>query len=142
MREVKYGIKRLQKLMTTTAEMEAALQLLLIEVPNIQNVLLILGSSSIRPQHVYEMCFSHGRDHFIGTTASNFAKSKVAEGLSRKVVFRVYVLLSHWLDCESLWVSFCYVIRLQAIRMLISKGAGSSSYAGEGGVSGLFVLAN
>lgn len=100
MREVKYGIKRLHKLMSTTAEMEVALKLLLNEVPNVQNVLLILGASSIRPQHVYEMCFSHGSE-FSGTE-SNFAKNKVAEGLSRKVFLCLFTV--YWLDSECLWV--------------------------------------
>ncbi|CAM8931453.1 unnamed protein product [Rhodiola kirilowii] len=100
MREVKFGVKRLQKLMSTTSNMEAALQIILNEVPNIQNVLLILGGSSMRPQHVYEMFFSHDGD-FLGS-GSDFMKSKVAEGLSRK-----------------------------AIRTLISMGAGSSSYGGQ-----------
>uniref|UniRef100_A0A7N0SYC4 Uncharacterized protein n=1 Tax=Kalanchoe fedtschenkoi TaxID=63787 RepID=A0A7N0SYC4_KALFE len=99
-REVKYGIKRLQKLMSTTSDVEAALQLILNEAPNIQSVLLILGASSMRPQHVYEMSFLQGCDFTPGVIG--FAKSKAAEGLSRK-----------------------------AIRALISRGAGSSCYGGQ-----------
>ncbi|PSS14624.1 Melanoma inhibitory activity protein [Actinidia chinensis var. chinensis] len=99
MKEVKQGIKRLEKVMKTVSGLRTALQLMISEIPDIQRVMLVLGTSPIRPQHVYEMCFSHGKIISIG--AGDFAKSKAAEGLSRK-----------------------------AIRTLISKGAGSDSHAG------------
>ncbi|KAI7983381.1 Pentatricopeptide repeat-containing protein [Camellia lanceoleosa] len=66
MREVKQGIRRLEK------------------IPDINGVILVLGASPIRPRHVYEVCFLHGK----------------------------------------------VVSRGDAIRTLISKGAGSDSYVG------------
>ncbi|KAA8550878.1 hypothetical protein F0562_002562 [Nyssa sinensis] len=99
MREIKQGIRRLEKLMTTISSLRTALQLVISEIPNVQGVILVLGASPIRPQCVYELCFSHGK--VISGGARDFTKSRAAEGLSRK-----------------------------AIRMLISKGAGSDTYAG------------
>ncbi|KAL5796736.1 hypothetical protein ACOSQ2_001556 [Xanthoceras sorbifolium] len=99
MREVKHGIRRLEKLMNTVSSLETVLQLIFSEIPNIQQVVLILGGSPLRPQNVYEFYFSHGK--FVPRCSGDFAKSKSAEGLSRK-----------------------------AIRALISKGAGSGSYPG------------
>ncbi|KAE8676728.1 F15k9.21, putative isoform 2 [Hibiscus syriacus] len=64
-----------------------------------EEVILVLGASPIRPQHVYQLCFSHSNPAPI--VEANFVKGKTAEGLSRK-----------------------------AIRALITKGAGSSSYPG------------
>ncbi|RQO90835.1 hypothetical protein POPTR_005G208700v4 [Populus trichocarpa] len=106
MREVKHGIKRLEKLVNTVGGLESALQLIISEVLCIEEVILVLGASPIRPQHVYELCFSRG--NVVPRDDGGFAKSKVAEGLSRK-----------------------------AVRALISKGAGSSSYPGP---SKLFLL--
>ncbi|KAJ6412342.1 hypothetical protein OIU84_005408 [Salix udensis] len=97
MREVKHGIRRLEKLVNTVGGLESALQLIISEVLCIEEVILVLGASPIRPQHVYELCFSRG--NVVPRDDDGFAKSKVAEGLSRK-----------------------------AVRALISKGAGSSSY--------------
>ncbi|KAB5557429.1 hypothetical protein DKX38_008338 [Salix brachista] len=99
MREVKHGIRRLEKLVNTVGGLESALQLIISEVLCIEEVMLVLGASPIRPQHVYELCFSRG--NVVPRDDDGFAKSKVAEGLSRK-----------------------------AVRALISKGAGSSSYPG------------
>ncbi|KAK2990497.1 hypothetical protein RJ640_019777 [Escallonia rubra] len=98
-REVKQVLRRLDKLMNTVGSHRTALQVVISEVPNIQAVIMVLGASPVRPQHVYELCFSHGRDARVG--ACDFTKSRAAEALSRK-----------------------------AIRALISKGAGSDSYAG------------
>ncbi|XP_038684618.1 uncharacterized protein LOC119984641 isoform X2 [Tripterygium wilfordii] len=99
MREVKHGIRRLEKLMNTISGLQTAMQLMISEIPNIQGVMLILGASPVRPLHVYELSFLHG--NVIAVSAGEFSKTRAAEGLSRK-----------------------------AIRMLISKGAGSGSYAG------------
>ncbi|KAF9604594.1 hypothetical protein IFM89_008038 [Coptis chinensis] len=60
MREVKQGLKRMEKLMNTLASLKASIQLMLNESHNIEGVMLVLGSSPIRPQQVYEMLFSHG----------------------------------------------------------------------------------
>ncbi|XWS76419.1 hypothetical protein CRYUN_Cryun01aG0174600 [Craigia yunnanensis] len=99
MREVKQGIRRMEKFMSRVSSLQTAFQLMISEIPNIQEVILVLGASPIRPQHVYQMYFSHAN---AATSAeADFVKGKTAEGLSRK-----------------------------AIRALISKGAGSSSYPG------------
>ncbi|XP_077218733.1 non-structural protein [Tasmannia lanceolata] len=83
-REVKQGIRKLEKLMNSISSLLSAIQLTLHEVPDIQRVILILGASVIRPLHVYEIFFSHGRDVFEGENDST--KSKVADSLSRKVI--------------------------------------------------------
>ncbi|XP_062145058.1 uncharacterized protein LOC133852329 isoform X2 [Alnus glutinosa] len=99
MREVKRGIRRLEKLMNAVSSLQAALKLLMSsEIANIREVVLVLGASPIRPLHVYQLCFSHGK---VVLGEVDFAKSRAADGLSRKV-----------------------------IRTLISKGAGSGSYPG------------
>ncbi|XVE73157.1 hypothetical protein DITRI_Ditri11bG0094500 [Diplodiscus trichospermus] len=99
MREVKQGIRRMEKFMTGFSSLQTSLQLMIREIPNIQDVVLILGASPIRPIHVYQMHFSHA--NAAASAEADFIKGKTAEVLSRK-----------------------------AIRALISKGAGSSSYPG------------
>ncbi|KAK4731930.1 hypothetical protein R3W88_024918 [Solanum pinnatisectum] len=96
-REVRMGIRRLDKLMNTISSLRTALQLMITEFPAIQRVILILGSSPLRPLNVYELNFS------CETAASGgeFTRNRVVETLSKK-----------------------------AIRVLVSKGAGSSSSAG------------
>ncbi|XP_057966578.1 uncharacterized protein LOC131156709 [Malania oleifera] len=84
MRELKQGIRRLEKLMKTVSSVQTALQLVISEIPDIQGVILVLGASPIRPQHVYEMCFSHGS--IVTGGACGFTKSKVAEAMSRKAI--------------------------------------------------------
>lgn len=83
MREVKHGIKRLEKLMNTVSNLQIALQTIITETPNIERVILIIGSSPFRPQYVYEIGFSHGK--VVSEYASNFGKNKIAEAISRKV---------------------------------------------------------
>ncbi|XP_022758203.1 uncharacterized protein LOC111305185 isoform X2 [Durio zibethinus] len=99
MREVKQGIRRMEKFMSTISSLQTAFQLMISEIPNIHEVILVLGSNPIRPQHVYHMYFSHANP--APSAEADFMKGRTAEGLSRK-----------------------------AIRALISKGAGSSSYPG------------
>ncbi|XVF72422.1 hypothetical protein PTKIN_Ptkin12aG0120100 [Pterospermum kingtungense] len=99
MREVKQGIRRMEKFMSRVSSLQTALQLMIREIPNIQEVILVIGASPIRPQHVYQLHFSHSNVAF--SAEADFIKGKTAEGLSRK-----------------------------AIRALISKGAGSTSYPG------------
>ncbi|KAF5947226.1 hypothetical protein HYC85_013183 [Camellia sinensis] len=110
MREVKQGIRKLEKVMTTISSLRTALQLMISEIPDINGVILVLGASPIRPQHVYEVCFLHGK--VVSGDDVDFTKSRAAEGLSRKVLKAYHSYLE------------------QAIRTLISKGAGSDSYAG------------
>ncbi|CAN0892874.1 hypothetical protein LINGRAHAP2_LOCUS17822 [Linum grandiflorum] len=88
MREIKRGIKKLQKLMNTVDGLETALQFIISQVPGMESVILILGSSPIRPHHVYEFCFAHG--NAVAADTSDFTRNKVVEGLAKKVVpFRV-----------------------------------------------------
>lgn len=70
--------------MNSVSGFQVAIKSLISEAPNIEEVLLILGATPLRPQYVYEMCFSHKRFALRG--ADNFAKHKAAEVLSRKVV--------------------------------------------------------
>lgn len=95
MREAKDGIRRLEKLVNTVSGLETALQLIISEVSFVEEVILVLGASPIRPQHVYELCFSRGNVVSRGDDGG-FVKSKVAEGLSRKVFFWCHIfLISH-----------------------------------------------
>ncbi|XP_047335099.1 uncharacterized protein LOC124938661 [Impatiens glandulifera] len=83
MREVKQGIKRLHKLMNSFSSFRTSLQLVISEIPAIQCVIVTLGPSPIRPLHVYELRFAHGKV----TSAGDFeTKSKAADGLSRKAI--------------------------------------------------------
>lgn len=82
-REVKRGIKRLEKMMKTVSSIRTALQLVICVIPNVQQVMLVLGPSPMRPQHVYEVCFAHGK--VVCGRAGDFTKTRTAEGLSRKV---------------------------------------------------------
>ncbi|KAJ7977418.1 F15k9.21, putative isoform 2 [Quillaja saponaria] len=99
MRDINLGIRRFGKFMNTVSNLQTALKLMISQIPSIEEVILILGASPLRPLHVYKLCFSHGTAIF--KDSDDFAKSKAAEGLSRK-----------------------------AIRTLISKGAGCGSYPG------------
>ncbi|GAV89495.1 SecY domain-containing protein, partial [Cephalotus follicularis] len=103
MREVKQGIRKVEKLMNTISNIETAVQLMIGEIPADSGipleVILVLGASPIRPRDVYELSFSHGSS--VPCTAPDFTKTRVAEGLSRK-----------------------------AVRALIAKGAGGGAYTG------------
>lgn len=83
MREVKQGIRKMEKFMSTISSLQSALQLLISQIPNIHEVILVLGTSPIRPQHVYQLCFSHANP--APSAEANFIKGKTAEWLSRKV---------------------------------------------------------
>ncbi|XP_027775283.1 uncharacterized protein LOC107029708 isoform X3 [Solanum pennellii] len=96
-REVRMGIRRLDKLMNTISSLRTALQLMITEFPAIQRVILILGSSPLRPLNVYELNFSCES----AASGGEFTRNRVVETLSKK-----------------------------AIRVLVSKGAGSSSSVG------------
>ncbi|KAG5567590.1 hypothetical protein RHGRI_002958 [Rhododendron griersonianum] len=123
MREVKRGIKRLEKMMKTVSSIRTALQLVICVIPNVQQVMLVLGPSPMRPQHVYEVCFAHGK--VVCGRAGDFTKTRAAEVLSRKVKNKdsIRLILRNEMGNQ---ISYCLV----AIRTLISKGAGSDSYAG------------
>lgn len=123
---MKQGIRRLEKLMNAISSLLSALQDTLTEIPNIQRVVLVLGASLLRPQHVYEIFFTHGR--FVSASANDCSKSKAAEALSRKVL----PLPPHYFYYLHRIYQITYSIGYlsQAIRALISNGAGASSYAG------------
>lgn len=61
----------------------SALKLALDEMPDIQEVILVLGGSLVRPQHVYQLVFNGGKLDFGRATQST--KSKVADFIARKV---------------------------------------------------------
>ncbi|XP_014495619.1 uncharacterized protein LOC106757460 isoform X1 [Vigna radiata var. radiata] len=84
MRDIKVGIKRLDKLMNSLLNLQTAFKIAIDEVPTIDGVVVALGASPLRPQHIYELNFSHS----IGVSkgADDFARSKAAESLSRKAI--------------------------------------------------------
>nr|GMD51579.1 Melanoma inhibitory activity protein [Ipomoea batatas]GMD56287.1 Melanoma inhibitory activity protein [Ipomoea batatas] len=96
-REVRIGIKRLEKLMNMVSSMKTALQLIITEIPCIESVLLVLGPSPLRPMHIYELHFSRRAR----VSSGDYTRTRVVETLCKK-----------------------------AIRELVSRGAGSSSYPG------------
>lgn len=114
MRELKRGTRRVEKLMNTVSSFETALQLIISENPNIQEVILVLGGSPLRPQHVYQLFFSHGKS--VPRDGVDFTKSKVAEGLSRKVhlnyLYFDYLLLFGLISCECF---FCWSIGYSSV---------------------------
>ncbi|CAH9099655.1 unnamed protein product [Cuscuta epithymum] len=96
-REVRVSIRKFEKFMKTISNLKTALQLMITAIPSIESVLLVLGSTPLRPLHVYELQFPCGGR----VVSGDFSRSRVAETLSKK-----------------------------AIRELVSRGAGSSSYPG------------
>ena len=70
--------------MNTVGGLESVLQLIISEVFCFEEVILVLGASPIWSPHVYELCFLRG--NVVAGDGGWFTKSKVAEGLSRKVL--------------------------------------------------------
>lgn len=83
MREIKVGIKRLDKLMKSLLNLETALKVIINEIPTVDGVILALGGSPLRPQNVYVLEFPRGID--FSNVGDDFARNKAAEALSRKV---------------------------------------------------------
>ena len=83
MREIKVGIKRLDKLMSSLSKLQTALKVIINKCHNIDGVVLALGGSSLRPQNVYVLEFPRRVD--VSDAGDDFARSKAAEALSRKV---------------------------------------------------------
>ncbi|GAB4829590.1 hypothetical protein Ancab_019258 [Ancistrocladus abbreviatus] len=83
-REVKVGIRRVEKLMSTVSDLKTAFRLIINEGPVVEDVILILGASPRRPKYVYEMCFSHGR--MMAEPLDDRMKSRTTQSLSRKVI--------------------------------------------------------
>ncbi|XP_045795242.1 uncharacterized protein LOC123889789 isoform X2 [Trifolium pratense] len=84
MREIKVGIKRLDKLMSSLSNVQTALKLMINEVHTIGGVVLALGGSSLRPQNVYVLEFPCRID--VSNAGDDFARNKAAEALSRKAI--------------------------------------------------------
>lgn len=89
MREIKVGIKRLDKLMKSLLNLQTAIKVMINENPNIEEVILALGASPVRPQHIFVLNFPPGLA--VSKVEDDFARSKVAEGLSRKVHYLFFV---------------------------------------------------
>lgn len=123
MRELRRGFRSSEKLTNAISSLQDALRLVVSENPHIREILLILGGSPLRPQYVYRLCFLHGKT--VSRDASDFTKNRVAEVLSRKVSFS---FLSS--SCTQAGLNTIYLIE-QAIRALISRGAGSGGYPGR-----------
>lgn len=105
MREVKRGIRRLEKLMNAVSNLQTALKLMIGgEIANVREVVLVLGASPIRPLHVYRLCFSHGKVAVSVRGEVDFAKTRAADGLSRKVPFLFFIF---WWNC---YISYCWDI--------------------------------
>ncbi|KAI5426715.1 hypothetical protein KIW84_032228 [Lathyrus oleraceus] len=83
MREIKVGIKRLDKLMSSLSNLQIALKVIINECHSIDGVILALGGSSLRPQNVYVLEFPRRVDV---SNADDFARSKAAEALCRKAI--------------------------------------------------------
>ncbi|KAM0948571.1 putative mad1/Cdc20-bound-Mad2 binding protein [Dioscorea sansibarensis] len=83
-REVKRGIKRLEKLMNSVSSLIAGFREAIDRVPAIQSVALLLGGSLLRPHCVYELALSSRG--FDSCGASACSKSKLARALSRKAI--------------------------------------------------------
>lgn len=85
MRDIKVGIKRLDKLMNSLLNVQTAFKIMISEIPTIDDVVLALGASPLRPQHIYVLNFSH--ESGVSKVDDDFARSKAADTLSRKVPY-------------------------------------------------------
>lgn len=83
-REIKQGIRRMEKVTCKISTLLSALQLALDEMPDIQEVILVLGGSLIRPRHVYHLVFNGGKLDF--GRAPECTKSKVADFIAKKSI--------------------------------------------------------
>lgn len=83
MRDIKLGIRRLEKLMKALSNMKIAIRMIINETPSVEGIILALGASTLRPQHIYDLSFSNGIA--VPSVADDFARSKAADRLSRKV---------------------------------------------------------
>ncbi|KMT06135.1 hypothetical protein BVRB_7g163060 [Beta vulgaris subsp. vulgaris] len=83
-RDVKLEIRRFEKLMNTVSGLQTALLLFLREVPNVEDIIFVLGTSPRRPHHVYEFFFPH---EMVASLASeDMTRNRTVEVLSRKVI--------------------------------------------------------
>ncbi|XP_027353136.1 uncharacterized protein LOC113863679 isoform X2 [Abrus precatorius] len=84
MRDLKVGIKRLDKFMNSLLNIQTAIKIVINEVPSIDGVVLALGASPLRPQHIYVLNYSH--EIAVSEVADDFARTKAVDGLSRKAI--------------------------------------------------------
>lgn len=96
------GIRRLEKLINCVSNVKTALQLMIAEVPNVEKISLVLGPSPLRPLHIYELSFSHGR-----AVSGDFCRSKIAETLSRKVMVDSGIIICILSDKSEVF-DYCY----------------------------------
>ncbi|KAL8167723.1 hypothetical protein V2J09_009222 [Rumex salicifolius] len=83
-REIRSGIRRVEKFMTAVSNIQTALQLIIREVPRIEAVIFIFGNPR-RPRYIFEICFPQGT-MFPQTSEYIGKKSCFADRLSRKVI--------------------------------------------------------
>lgn len=91
--------------MNSVSGFQSAIKLLITEIPNIEEVLLILGATPLRPQHVYQLCFLQRKAAVGG--ADDFIKHKAAKVLSRKVLVNcnIFPRILHCLIQNSLLIT-------------------------------------
>ncbi|RAL45737.1 hypothetical protein DM860_009601 [Cuscuta australis] len=81
-REVRVCMRRWNKFMNTISNVKTALQLMLTEVPSIETLLLVIGSTPIRPLHVFELHFSQG-----GRVRSpDYSRTRAVETILKKAI--------------------------------------------------------
>ncbi|XP_057549489.1 uncharacterized protein LOC130827692 isoform X3 [Amaranthus tricolor] len=83
-REINLEIRRSEKLMSTISGLQTALELLIREVPNVEDIIFAFGANPRRPQHVYEISFSHGR--MLPLVSEHITRNQTIEVISRKVI--------------------------------------------------------
>ncbi|KAH9320902.1 hypothetical protein KI387_015541, partial [Taxus chinensis] len=86
LRETKRGIKKSEKLITTISNLLLAVQTMVYKVPEVQIVLLALGASPTRPQHVYEIHFANKGSVPLGVQKPSAGKKARADVLSKKII--------------------------------------------------------
>ncbi|KAL1359506.1 hypothetical protein HN51_004817 [Arachis hypogaea] len=84
MRDIKMGIRRMDKFMNTLLKVQTAIKVMISQVPTMEKLVLALGASPLRPLHIYVLNFSHGAART--TDSDDFGRNKLAEGLSRKAI--------------------------------------------------------
>ncbi|XP_068661141.1 uncharacterized protein [Aristolochia californica] len=83
-RDVKQRISSLEKLMNNISDLLSAFEITLNEIPEVSAIVLMLGGSPLRPLHVYELSFSHGR--YVLEKEMNSNNSRAADLLSKKAI--------------------------------------------------------
>ena len=84
-RQEKQGMRRRNKLMAGICSLLSSLHIILDEVPILHGLMLILGSTILRPLYAYDINFFH--ENIDSGSSTNESVSKVAKYISRKVRF-------------------------------------------------------